>query len=210
MKLGNHVILLVIAVLLQVAVAQTAPQRTPFSADIQATSGHGSAQDMTGKMYVNPGFIRVELNGGLMGASIMITDLATKTTDTIMPEQHIYMEFNADQADRRLGVSSAIKNFTDPGKPCSSELGETCKNLGVEEVNGRSCDHWETTDKRGHIINTWIDRELQVAVKSVTDGYSWQLTNIKKGTQDASLFQVPAGYQKMDLGQMMQGARPQQ
>jgi len=36
---------------------------------------------------------------------------------------------------------------------------------------------------------------------------SWELRNIQEGSQPASLFEVPAGYTKFDMGSMMQ--RPQ-
>jgi hypothetical protein len=34
------------------------------------------------------------------------------------------------------------------------------------------------------------------------------LTNIQEGEPAASLFQIPAGYTKMDMGNMMQMGRP--
>jgi len=33
------------------------------------------------------------------------------------------------------------------------------------------------------------------------------LTNVKEGMPDASLFQIPAGYQKFDMGGMMRGGQ---
>ena len=42
----------------------------------------------------------------------------------------------------------------------------------------------------------------------MTEDSTWELTNIKEGEPDASLFQIPAGYHKMDMGMMMQGMQP--
>lgn len=203
---------LLTALSLQIAAAQ-APHLTPFSSDVQVTSGHGGngTHDVTGKMYVNREHMRMDMDAGPHGGAIMITNFVTKTTDTLMPQQHIYMEFNADQAmARRPGMAPSIKPFTDPSNPCASEAGATCKNLGVEEVNGRSCDHWQITDKNGKVSNTWIDQKLHFPIKSVSQDTTFELTNIKEGDQPASLFEIPPGYQKMDLGQMMQGMRPPQ
>ena len=88
-----------------------------------------------------------------MVAAILITNLATQTTDMLMPQQHMYMEFNADQAAmaHRPGMAPSIKPFRDPSNPCAYDEGSTCKNLGVEQVNGRSCDHWQVTDKNGKV-----------------------------------------------------------
>ncbi len=213
MKLAVRAFLVIVATLLRVAAAQVAPQLTPFSGDVQISSARGgrATQDMTGKLYVDRGHMRMDMNTGPGGGASVITNFATKTTDALMPEQHMYMEFNADQAmARRPGMAPSIKPFTDPSNPCANEPGMTCKNLGVEEVNGRSCDHWQITDKNGKVSNTWIDQKLHFPIKSVTEDTTWQLTNIKEGEQAASLFEVPPGYQKMDLGQMMQGMRPPQ
>ena len=196
--------------LLKVAAAQVPPHLTPFSADMEFTSARagGAAHDMTGKLYVNPDHMRMDMNSGPRGGAIVITNMATKTTDTLMPEQHMYMEFTADQAMmmRRGGMTSSIKPFTDPNNPCANQEGWTCKNLGVEQVNGRSTDHWQITDKNGKVTNAWVDQKVHFPIKSVTqDGSTWQLTNIKEGEQPAGLFEIPEGYQKMDMGQMMQG-----
>ena len=211
MRLRVRVVLVVVAALIQAAIAQNLPQVTPFAADATVTSGRAGTNDMTGKMYVNREHLRMDINNGPLGSAIFITNFGTRMTDTLMPEQHMYMEFNADQAmARRPGMAPNIRPFLDPNNPCASEEGATCKNHGVEDVNGRSCDHWQITQKNGRVSNTWIDRTLHFPIKAVSDDTTWQLTNIKQGDQEASLFTIPAGYQKVDLGQMMQGTRQQQ
>lgn len=212
MKLGIRIVLPVIAALLPAAGAQTVPQLAPFSSNVEIISGRGAAaHDVNGKMYVTPGQMRMDLNTGSFGQVIVITNQATKVTDTVMPDQHMYMEFNADQAMAgRPGLAASVKPFTDPSNPCANEVGATCKNLGAEEVNGRSCDHWQITDKDGKVSNSWIDRKLHFPIKAVSEDTTWQLTNIKEGDQPPSLFEIPPGYQKMDLGHMMQGMRSQQ
>jgi len=166
---------------------------------------------VTGKIYVAREHMRMDIDSGPRGGATVITNFPTKTTDVLMTDQHMYMEFNADQAmARRPGMAPNIKPFTDPGNPCANEAGATCKKVGVEEVNGRTCDHWQITDKQGQVTNAWIDQKLHFPIKEVTPDSTWQVTNIKEGEQPASMFVVPAGYQKMDLGQMMQGMGRQQ
>jgi hypothetical protein len=194
------------------AIAQV-PQISPFSADMHLTSTHGSegAREINGKMYFSQGHMRMDMDTGPHGASILITNLATQTTDMLMPQQHMYMEFNADQAAmaHRPGMAPSIKPFRDPSNPCAYDEGSTCKNLGVEQVNGRSCDHWQVTGKNGKVSNVWIDQKLHFPIKSVSEDSTWELTNIKEREPDASLFQIPAGYHKMDMGMMMQGMQRQ-
>jgi len=193
----------------QFMAAQALPQLKPFSADMEFTSNRGASamHEMSGKVYVNQDHMRMDMNGGPAGGMVTITNFATKTTDMLMQAQRMYMEFNSDQGmtGRRPGMAPNIKPVADPNNPCAGDSGMTCKNLGVEEVNGRPCDHWQMTDKNGRVFNSWIDQKLHFPIKSVTPDTTWQLTNIKEGEPEASLFEVPAGYRKMDMSQMMQG-----
>lgn len=160
-------------------------------------------------MYFTSGHMRMDMQGSSRGAAIMITNTATQTTDMLMPQQHMYMEFKADQtAMRRPGMMPSIKPLSDPGNPCAGDSGATCKKVGVEEVNGRTCDHWQVTHKDGSVSNVWVDQKLHFPIKSVSPDSTWELTNIKEGEPDASLFEIPSGYRKMDVNGMMQGMQP--
>ena len=213
MKAQNRAVFAVLSTVLLCSswmVAQV-PQLTPFSADLQVTSTRmkGSSQEMSGKIYIDRGHMRMDMSGGPQGGIIMITNLATKTTDTLMPAQHMYMEFNASQMQGRRPGMPNIKSYPDPNDPCANQEGVTCKNLGVEQVNGRSCVHWQITDKNGKTGNVWIDQKLHFPIKVADYDSMWEVTNIQEGQPAASLFEIPSGYQKMDMG-MMQGMRPPQ
>ena len=204
---------LAVLLLTQIAVAQTAVQPQPFSADMQfsSTRGGSATRDMTGKMYFGGGHMRMDMQGGPRGGAIMIIDLKTQVSDMLMPEQHMYMESKeGEMAGHRPGMAPNIKPLRDPSNPCADEQGTTCKKIGVEEVNGRTCDHWQITDKNGSVANVWIDQKIHFSIKTVSEDSTWTLTNIKEGEPDAGLFQIPPGYTKMDMGSMMQMGRPPQ
>ena len=166
---------------------------------------------MSGQVYVSHKAMRMDMNSGPRGGAIMINNFTTKTTDMLMPQQHMYMEFKADQMQgRRQGMMPNISAPPDPNNPCANQPNTTCKNLGTEQVNGRTCTHWQVTDQNGKVSNLWIDQQIHFPIKLVTPDSAWQLTNIKEGEPAASLFEIPAGYQKMDMGGMMQGMRPPQ
>jgi hypothetical protein len=194
------------------AAAQTTPPMTPFSADMEFTTtrGQGAGHDVSGKIYVSGDHMRMDITGGARGGAVIITNVVTKVSDTLLPEQHMYMEFNAEQMQRAAGMGPDVRPLPDPNNPCANQPGTTCKNLGVEQVNGRSCDHWQITDKSGKVGNVWIDQKIHFPIKTVAQDSTWVLTNIKEGAPEASLFEIPAGYQKMDLGGMMQGMHPPQ
>ena len=200
--------------MLQLGAAQVVPQLTPFSADMQisSTRGNGGARDVSGKMYVGHGAMRMDMQGEGPGG-IVITTFATKTVDILMPQQQMYIEHKAGDMPGRRGPNLSDMKPYDPQNPCASDPDTTCKKVGVEEVNGRTCDHWEITHKDGTVSNIWVDQKLHFPIKSVSEGTTFELSNIKEGEPDASMFQVPAGYRKMALppmGGMMQGGPPNQ
>lgn len=203
---------IVFGTLLSLPAAAQVPHISPFSGDLHvaSTCGGDAGHEMNGKIYLTQNHMRLDMDGGPRDGSVFLTNIPTQTTDMLMPQQHMYMEFKADQAAmaRRPGMAPSIKPFRDPSNPCAADAGSTCKNLGVEQVNGRACDHWQITSKSGKISNAWIDQKLHFPIKSVSEDSSWELTNIKEGEPEASLFEIPAGYRKMDLGGVMQGMQP--
>ena len=215
MKLRNCILLFASLLLLFSSLSAQIPQLTPFSADMQTSSMQANPmnRDMNGKLYVSQGAMRMDMEGEGPRQAIIITTFATKTVDILMPQQHMYMEHKAGDNPMHRGPNTSDLHPYDPKNPCSADPDTTCKNLGTETVNGRSTDHWQVTHKDGNVSDVWIDNKLHFPIKTVSGGTTWQLTNIKEGPQDASLFQVPAGYQKMEMpgmGGMMPGGRPPQ
>jgi len=191
------------------------PTVTPFSGDMHFTKANGNSE--AGKIYVGHERMRIEMAeaGGPHGGATMITNYATQTSYFLMPEQHMYMEVKADQAAMmaRRGGAPSIKPLFDPNNPCAKATdGTTCKDLGTAEVNGRTCEHWRITGKDGKTGEIWIDKTLHFPIKGFSEDKdeSYELTNIKEGEPSASLFEIPPGYRKFDMSQMMQGMRPPQ
>ena len=193
------------------AFAFQAPQ--PFSADFSTTSGNGNAH-MNGKFYFSLPKMRMDMadtgqrqNAGPFGGKMtMIVDGGNKIAYMVMVEQQMYMEFPIDQNNPFTQRMPKIQSFA--GDPCSVTEGATCKKLGTETMNGRSCDKWEMTEKNGEKETLWIDQKLHFPIKSVSNkGTTSEFTNIKEGEQDAALFKVPPGYRKFDAS-MMGGQRP--
>jgi len=74
---------------------------------------------------------------------------------------------------------------------------------GLETLNGRRAERWEMTvtqpDGKKQTSTRWYDPELQIVVREeLPDGKYRELRNIRVGAQAASLFEVPAGYQRID------------
>ena len=197
---------LTIAIVLALAVSSAwAQMPQPFSADMTITPKTG--EKMAGKIYFSPPKNRMDMNTR-QGSMSTINDSSTKTVYTVMHDRKMYMEYHMDQMPpmMRQQADRTPTSF-DPAHPCGAEM--KCQKVGTETVNGRSCDKWVMTNKNGATTTAWIDQKLLYPVKTVSsEGSTWELSNIKEGAQPASLFQPPAGYQKMDLGSMMGGQRP--
>jgi len=206
----------VLAVATVLAARAQAP--SPFSADLKTSSPQGF--ETTGNIYFSGNKVRVETNLPAREAAgsrpamgphtgIFITDLAQKVSYMVMPQQHMYMEMHADQIGGRRRFPDW--KMYDRANPCANEPDTTCKKVGPEVINGRNCDRWELAHKNsGGTSTVWIDQKTGIPVKrQAADGMVFELENIKEGPQPDSLFEVPPGYQKMDMGGMMRGMPPQ-
>ena len=181
----------------------------PFSADFGATSGNGT--HTTGKYYFSSPRFRMDFNSQGRNVSI-INDSGTQTNYIVMHDQHMYMESHSNQPNPLMRQAPFVPKDFDPKNPCvwAAQHDATCKSLGTEIVNGRLCDKYQGTSKDGKTGTGWIDQKLHFIVKGVSsDGASFEFSNIKEGKPDASLFQAPAGYRKMDLPGAMGGRPPQ-
>jgi len=183
--------------------AALAQMPQPFSADFSSASPDGMKK--TGKWFFSPPKMRIDMNmpqgnGPLSGNVSMIIDGSTHTSYMVMPQAEMYMEIEASGARDMQGLRN-LESLSRGGDPCAGNAGSTCKKVGTETVNGRSCDKWEMTDKNAHKTTLWIDQKLYAVIRlHEYDGTVTDLTNVKEGAQSASLFVVPPGYRKFDAG----------
>lgn len=204
----------VLCIVLLLGIPAIAQMPQPFSADMSTTSASGNA-NMKGKFFFSPPKIRMDITdtgqrqaaGPFGGKMSMIMDGDSKTAFMLMPEAQMYMEFPASSNNPMAQRMPKLSDYK--SDPCAGREGYTCKKVGTETINGRSCDKWEATKNgdSGSKEIYWIDQKLHFPVKSQTaGGMTTEFTNIKEGAQDAALFKVPAGYRKFDPSAM--GRRP--
>ena len=184
---------------------QAMPQ--PFSSDLAVTPKSG--EKVTGKFYFSPPKTRMDMTARGHDMSV-ISDSSTQVGYVLMHQQHMYMETHAGQAGPMTASLPKFETSFDASNPCAGRADLTCKKVGTESVNGRSCDKWEFTDKKNGTSTVWVDQKLNFPIRSQNaDGSAVDFTNIKEGAPSASLFAIPDGYRKIDLGGMM-GRRPPQ
>jgi hypothetical protein len=74
---------------------------------------------------------------------------------------------------------------------------------GKETLHGRPTERWQqitkTKDGEEHTTTQWYDPELQIAVREeMPGGYFREIRDIRVGPQAANLFEVPAGYTRVE------------
>ncbi len=183
--------------------------QTEFSAEVF----ENQKPDAQAKVYFGKDKIRFETaKKDPRGGGAMIMNLATQTSMVIMDQQHMYMEMPAQSAAQRNSYhffrTGDVENACSDWLAQSWNKGGTCHKVGSETVNGRSTVKYEGTNSNGQAGTIWIDPKLRFPVKWDGKNGGGELRNIQEGSQPASLFEIPAGYNKFDMGSMMQ-QRPQ-
>lgn len=191
-------------------VASVALAQSEFSAEMVDTQKSGNPTQA--KIYMAKDKLRIESGvGNAKGSGAVIMNLATQTSTILMDKQHMYMEMPTPTTGQRTmynffrtgDVESACVDWLQQAK----NKGGSCHKVGSDTVNGRSTVKYEGKSAEGDTVTFWIDPKVRFPVKWEGKNGGGELRNIQEGTQPASLFEIPAGYTKMDMGGMMQ--RPQ-
>jgi hypothetical protein len=177
-------------VLLFVLLSSCPALAAEFSADTITTFKGG--EKTTGKIYYKPDRFRMEMK--VHEDMIVITRIDKKVMWNIMPEEKIYMEMPFDMKNK----PRVEENF-------EGEIER--KEVGRETIDGHPTIKYLITyqsDNKKEQVYQWWATDIKFPVKtSAVDG-SWiqEFKNVKMGSQPSSLFEVPSGYQKMQIPQM--------
>jgi hypothetical protein len=166
--------------------------------------------------------IRMDMNsGGHQGATIM--DSKTKQAITLLPNRKAYMVMKVDQK----GAAKSKK----PGKLVKTGKTETIAGYKAEEWTYESADGkmslWGNKDLGGWAfsnVGQGQGNEMEIPADFKEGGFFLlRLGNVKDGLEagleaikvekkslDAALFEVPKGYEEVDMGAMMGGMSQEQ
>jgi hypothetical protein len=168
----------------------------PFSADKVVTK---RGTTTTSKVYATS--IATRTDGEQRGKKfIAITRWDRKVLWSIMPDQKMYVEMQIPVGPE----SAAAMNELAKGMMKDAQVKK--ESLGSEQVEGFQCDKTRMTVTWQGITSTtteWAAKELGGFVLKKQDDTTGELTeykNIQLGPQDPSLFELPSGYQKMNIG----------
>jgi len=168
-------------------------QAIEFSADSITTQKNG--EKMTGKIYFKPDRFRMEMK--VHEDMVVITRMDKKVAWNIMPKEKMYMEMPFD-----------LKNKPKVDEKFEGEIER--KQVGAETIDGHPTKKYLITYKIGNKtdqVYQWMATDINFPVKTAAIDGSWsqEFRNIKMGSQPNSLFEVPAGYQKMQMPAMPGG-----
>jgi hypothetical protein len=168
-------------------------QAVEFSADSITTQKNG--EKMTGKVYFKPDRFRMDMK--VHEDMVVITRVDKKVAWNIMPKEKIYMEMPFD-----------LINKPKVDEKVEGEIER--KQVGAETIDGHPTKKYLITYKSGNKtdqVYQWMATDINFPVKTAAIDGSWsqEFRNIKMGPQPNSLFEVPAGYQKMQMPAMPGG-----
>jgi hypothetical protein len=161
-----------------------------FTADMVTTESDVSR---TSKFYVENPYYRMDMeeNGQQM---FVVVNNETKITRVFMPSQKMYMEMKSDDM-------KSMQNDVFQSLEAQKQKYET-KLLGKETVNGYECEKYQVVTDGSPVTTYWQSPEIAFPIKVVSgenQNMVMELKNIVKGDVDKTLFEVPAGFTKMQM-----------
>ena len=169
-----------------------------FTADMVQ---HISGKTKMSKIYVKDKKYRMEQEEG--GEQIIvIVDQEAGVTRVLVPTEKKYMEM--ESKDPTSLMNDPFQSFK-----FLSTIAEK-KHLGTEKVSGYNCNKYVIKDQGQDLMTQWVSQSLKFPIKIVnhTANMSMELKNIQGGPVDDTLFQIPAGYEKMKKPGKMQVSVP--
>jgi hypothetical protein len=194
------------AVLLMACFATAVFAQEDFSATV-VNQKAGKQTTTPTKLYVTKDKMRIDSSQPNGHGGSMIINFSKQTSDILMPERKMYMEFPQGQgpgAQRLQGIFRVgdVENACAEWPKIANKSSAKCRKVGSDTVNGRSTVKYETTSENGKVSNFWIDPKIRFPVKwqdTDSEGGGGELQDIKEGSQPASLFEIPSDYQKMQM-----------
>lgn len=159
---------------------------------------------MKAKVYHAPGKERREQAMGDL-KQIFITRKDKNVAWVVMPEQKMYMEMPFAQAkENEMDLSSYKVDQTPVGEETIEGIKTIKSKVVMTGPDGANFDGflWMTA----HGITMKIDAVARG--KGEKTRMKMTLKNLKIGKQDPALFEIPAGYQKMSMGNPFGGRPP--
>ena len=176
-----------------------------FSADLVRQKPQNVANT---KVSVSGDKVRFEVTGQQKDPSYAVINVAQRSSTIVLTGNKSYIM----SPPGHLASSIPLFHIDDPDNACKAwekamQNPGTCKKVGDDTLNGRATVKYTGAMENGDTGTAWIDKKLNFAIKWEGEKSVAELQNIHEGPQDATLFEVPKDYQKMDTAAAHQGAK---
>jgi len=176
------------------AVAATDRPNVEYSAD-QTIETEAAA--MKGKVYATPTRERREMSQG--GTKmIMIARHDKKVVWTLMPEEKMYMEMPMKDSAEKTDMSAYKIEQTPLGEEKLDGQVMDKSKIVMTHSSGSKMGGFMWTTKQGILAKM----DAIAVDKGSKNRFKMEQTNIKVGKQPADLFEIPKGFQVMNMGGM--------
>ncbi len=195
-----------------VLLAASAVLAQDFSADVVNAKGNEGIK----KVYSTKDKARFDFEGQnqAMGPIAAIVDDTQHKFVLVFTQRRMFMDSWPDIMKKPTIIQFWHVQDVNDACPQWKKLAEqmdtdknwgSCTKIGSDTVNGRSTVEYEGVSNKGEKSHIWVDTKLHCVIKmDGGTGGGIELRNIQVGSQPASLFEIPAGYTKFDMGAMMQ------
>jgi hypothetical protein len=158
-----------------------------FTADINMSSTVPGMGTLSGKLYLGGSHLRAD-----WGQFADVFDLRERKGWRIIPP-HSYQDLVSKD------LSTYAPEMTD-GSPCPhAQVPSACKLVSTEVMNGREAKKWDIYSPSGFHVFFWTDKALGITLRmAIGDAASYEVKDLRGHTVSESLFELPAGYQKLD------------
>lgn len=158
-----------------------------FSADFVVKSK--GEDEIVGKVFVKGQKVRQEISEG-DEKQVLIIRPDKGVTWMLTSEDKSYMEIPYESQGQAFEVWTA-------------ESEKQGKLLGEEAVAGHPCKKFELVED-GEKTTYWVSKKLSFPIKVQDSESVMEYKNIKEGTMDDALFEVPQGFEKLTTPAMPQ------
>ncbi len=171
-----------VALVFGVVLAPASCKALEFSADLLIQPKGEEA--IKGKIFVKGDKVRQEIVEEGEN-QIMIIRPDKKVTWMVSPDEKSYMEMPYQAEDK------TFEEWTD-------EKEKNSKLIGEENVSGLQTRKFESMED-GEKTYFWVSKKFPFPVKVEDAEITMEYKNIKEGAVSDSLFELPAGYEKMSM-----------
>jgi hypothetical protein len=174
------------------------PEKPVFSVDMIINA---QGQTFTMRRTVDHEKTRMDMKSEDMEATQIVLGDEAGTTYLLMPEQKQAMKSTRKGMEQMMGghTPEELGAAKDPtAKPEASQI----DSLGIETIDGRPAQKFRLHygDQTGTM---WVDAGSNMPVRMESEGATVEFRNYDFSQPPRSAFEVPKGYQVMDMDEMM-------